>query len=176
MKKNFWVTLTSAFLLSNSSITSIYANDNIDNNLDYNKSRVIASNYDYFDIIPENNLARGANKPTGSSFVDLNNTSYGFNVEELKVNVYTNTFFKGTKYINVQVNKINVDKNGMANQSVPITVKLYKKGSNIPVESKSVSLNGGTIKFSDLDKDTLYYICFSKATDTQIYSFDGLIY
>ena len=94
MKKNFWVTLTSAFLLSNSSITSIYANDNIDNNLDYNKSRVIASNYDYFDIIPENNLARGANKPTGSSFVDLNNTSYGFNVEELKVNVYTNTFLK----------------------------------------------------------------------------------
>ena len=70
----------------------------------------------------------------------------------------------------------NIDKNDMANQSGSVTVKLYKKGSNIPVESKSVSLNGGTVKFSGLDKDTLYYIDFSKATDTKIYSFDGLIY
>lgn len=97
MKKNFLFTLTSAFLLSNISITSTYSNNNI-------------------------------------------------------------------------------YKNDMANQSDSITVKLYKKGSNIPVESKSVSLNGGTVKFSGLDKDTLYYIDFSKATDTKIYSFDGLIY
>ena len=58
----------------------------------------------------------------------------------------------------------------MANQSDPITINLYKKCSNTPIESKSVSLSDGTVKFSDLDK---YYVCFSKAANTKI---DGLIY
>ena len=63
----------------------------------------------------------------------------------------------------------------MANNSGPIKVHLLKKGSDRSISSQEVGLNGGIAKFSNLDKDTLYYIGFTKQNDTQIYSFEGKI-
>lgn len=177
MKNKIIKIFSSIFIINSVFTSSVYAS-NYDNSKlsNYNNNESINLNGHYFDIITENNLMRGAKPPTGSSFVDLNNTSYGYKVEELQVNVYSNTFFKGTKYINVTVNNVNVNKNGMSNPSSPITVYLYKKGGIGAVDSEKVGLNGGTVKFDGLDKDEFYYIGFSKATDTQIYSFDGMVY
>lgn len=169
MKKKIITIFSSMVVLNSIFITPIYATD-------YNNSQLVNIDDNNINILTEDNLTRGAKPPTGTSFIDLNNNSYNYEVEELKVNVYTNTFFKGTRYINVQVGNISVDKNGMANESQPITVYLYKKGGIGYVDKKQVGLSGGSVQFSNLDKDTLYYIGFSKATDTQIYSFSGMIY
>lgn len=168
MKKKIIAIFSSILALSNIFVTSTYASN-------YDNSQYVNIDDNNINILTDNGFAKGANPPSGSSFVDLNNTDYNYKVDSLKVNVYTNSLFKGSNTINVKVGNISIDKNGMENESLPIKVYLYKKGSNKHVDSEKVGIKGGNVKFTGLDKNTYYYIGFSKANDTQIYSFSGTI-
>ena len=118
-------------------------------------------------------LFLGKKPPTGTSFVDLSKNDYSYDVE-MQYAVYTNSLFSGVTTMEVKVGSINVDKNGMINESKGISVHLMKSGSTLDLPV-SISLNGGTAYFSNLDPDAKYYIRFTKLDDTQIYTFTGTI-
>lgn len=129
----------------------------------------------YVDVIQENLITTyGSSKPTGTSYVNIVNNNYEFDVTSMTVRVYTNSFFKGSEKVKVKVNAISVDKNGMQNTSKGITVHLRKKGASTDV-TYSVPLDGASFYFTNLDTSALYYLEFTKQNDSQIYSFDGTI-
>lgn len=121
----------------------------------------------------ENPRLRGKTAPTGSSFLDLSSNTYKYSVD-FKVQIYTNSLFSRVSSMNVKVNSIAVNKNGMQNKSKGITVTLYKSNGT-KVASKTIGLAGGTAKFTELSKSTKYYVGFSKQNDTQSYKFSGTV-
>lgn len=119
-------------------------------------------------------LLRGDKPPTGTSYVNLSKSDYIYQIDEMKVKVFTNSLFSGVTGIDVYVGSISIDKNGMANESEGITVSLYD-GKKL-VSSKSVGVGGRkTVSFTGLKASTKYHIAFSKLNDTQIYVFSGTI-
>lgn len=159
-------------LLGNSNIlasaqetTEINANGNI---VMANESNTYTDYMSEFSIF-------GAKPPTGTSFVDLSNNTYNFNVEEFTVDIFTNTFFSGVTKAKVTVNRISVNKNGMQNESQGITVHLRRKDDSSVDVPYDIPLTGGSFNYINLDSSAKYYLEFTKLNDTQIYSFTGTI-
>lgn len=121
-----------------------------------------------------NEFARGKNPPTGTSYIDLSKNDLTCYCEKITVRLYSNSFFSGVKKIKVNIPEINVDKNGMSNKSGPVKVHVRKKNSNVDL-TQSISVDGGSVYFSGLDPNALYYLEFEKANDSQIYSFSAYI-
>lgn len=148
-------------------------NETIINEVAIEKDEIMSK--EYIDIIQENPIViYGSKPPTGTSYLNIINNNYNFDVTSMKIKVFTNTFFKGAKKVKVKVDPISVNKNGMQNKSLGITVHLMKKGASTDV-AYNVPLNGTSFYYTNLDPDALYYLKFTKQNDSQIYSFKGSI-
>lgn len=130
------------------------------------------------EVLVDTPQTRDNRPPSSSSPVDLTQNDYVATVEEMRISVYTNKVFKGSKNIMVQIDSVNYDKNGFPGTLKGVFVQLYQAsifGDTKVGTAKEISLSGGNVKFTELDIDKKYFIEFYKQSDSSIYWFEATV-
>lgn len=142
------LSMATAILLNVSSI-GVYADSqkNLDVNSSIMQDTILESGETYDGI-----EVYGLDKPSTSSFQNLNNGSLSFSGKAEASTLYSNKHFKGKSTINYTIKNYG---------SKRLVVKIYKSGSLFATETLYVNANSSaTGKVTGLDSSSLYYLKF----------------
>lgn len=129
----------------------------------------------------EESLIRGADRPSSSAeTVDLSQNSYSYEVTDMGYRVYTNKWLTGAEKIHISVsNWTLLDDYG--GEDSELTIAVYDSGNQVAAKNTieiTWSHEGtgyGGVDFAGLNANERYYVLFEVPTNSNRYSFDGLI-
>lgn len=120
---------------------------------------------------------RGANPPSSRADThDLSISDYNYQVSDIGYKVFTSKFLTGVTSLKITVTDWKLTQSYTGAKNNELTLNIYDSKKNL-ITSKTITIseNKGSATFTGLSATSKYYICFEVPTNSNRYSFSGVI-